>query len=191
MNTTSDQTDVKYPLRQKSLLTKFLLVTFLLSLLSCTSYEQFKYMTEDYEIPSKVFKANYDLTWAATLEIMKMYPLKSSNLESGVIKTRWKDNTLEVNFSDSFGGKDAVKAAKFKLIINLVKGFRGTREVTKVTVYKRQLVERDFLQGAKVIPSDGIMEQAILYRIGKIIDRDIKLKKIEEQKNKELEKDFD
>jgi hypothetical protein len=168
------------------------ITTFIFALLlnSCASYEEFRYITEDFEIPSKLFKTEYSQTWQAVLEIMKKYDLELSSQQAGIIKTRWTDNTIQLNFSDSFGSSDAVKAARFKLIINVVKGFRGTREVSKVTVFKRQMIEQDFLQGWKVIRSDGILEQTILYRVEKILEREAKLKKIEDQKAKEQEENF-
>lgn len=171
---------------KKSLLSLLMLCVFS----SCASYEQFKYVAEEFEIPSRVYKADFNQTWQAVLQIMKKYDLALQNQEAGVIKTRWIDNTLEVNFADSFGSSDSVKSARFKIILNVVKGYRGTREVAKVTVFKRQMVEHDFLQGWKVIPSDGILEETILYRIERIISIDNKLKAIEEQKSKEAEKNF-
>ena len=170
-----------------------LIVIYLLVLglnLSCTSYEQFRYLTEEFEIPSKVYNSDYPQTWQAVLEIMQKYDLELQNQEAGVIKTRWIDNTNEVNFADSFGSKDAVKAARFKVVLNVVKGFRGNREVSKVTVFKRQMIENDFLQGWKVIPTDGILENSILYRIERTLAIYSKLKKIEEQKAKEIEESF-
>ena len=92
--------------------------------------------------------------------------------------------------SDTDFGEDAVKAAKFKLIINVVKGFRSNREVSKITVYRRQMIEQDFLQGWKVIPSDGILEKTILYRIERNLKIAERLKRIEDQKAKELEANF-
>ncbi len=156
----------------------------------CGSYQQFQYIAEEFEIPSKVFRSDYNQTWQAVLQIMQKYDLALQNQEAGVIKTRWIDNTLQLNFADSFGSSDSVKAAKFKIIINIVKGFRSSREVSKVTVFKRQMVEQDFLQGWKVIRSDGILEKAVLYRIGRVISIDNKLKKIEEEKSKEQEASF-
>ena len=97
---------------------------------------------------------------------------------------------MQLNFSDSFGSSDSIKAARFKLIINIVKGFRGKREVSKVTIYKRQMVEQDFLQGSKVVPSDGILEKTLLYRIGRSLSITGKLQKIEDQKAKEVEENF-
>ena len=95
------------------------------------------------------------------------------------------DNTLEVNFTDSFGSSDSVKAAKFKLVVNVVRGFRASREVTKVTIYKRQLMEQDFLQGWKEVPADGIIEKTLLYRIERLIATDNKLKEIDKAREKE------
>ncbi len=169
---------------------KLFLISSLLILSSCSSYQNFQYITEEYEIPSKVFAATYDESWQAVLQIMQQFDIAVHNQEAGVIKTRWIDNTNDVNFSDSFGSRDAVKSAKFRLLVNVAKGFRGTREVTKVTVHKRQLVEQDFLQGWKEVPTDGIQEQTILYRMERIIAIDQKLKEIEQKKNQEIEASF-
>lgn len=160
------------------------------SLASCSSYEQFRYITEEFEIPTKIYKVEYNQAWQAVSDVMKKYNLEVKSQQSGIIKTRWEDNTLELNFSDSFGSSDAIKGARFKLIVNVIKGFRGSREVSKVTVFKRQLIEQDFLQGWKVVPSDGILEKTILYRIDRILRIEQKLKQIEDQRSKEAEKDL-
>lgn len=153
-------------------------------IISCSSYEEYQQITEEYEIPSQVYKSEYTQSWQTVLQVVKKYDLAIQNQDTGVIKTRWIDNTAEINFADSFGGKDAVKTAKFKLLINVIKGFKSSREVTKVTVYKRQMIEKDFLQGWKVVRSDGILEKTILYRIEKTLLIENKLKKIEEKKTK-------
>ena len=147
-------------------------------------------MAEEAEIPSQVYQGDLTQTWQAVLQIMRRYDLAIQNQQSGVIRTRWIDNTLEYNFSESFGANDGVKAARFKLILNVVKGFRGAREVTQVTVYKRQMVERDFMQGWQVVRSDGIQEKAILYRIERLLAIDNRLKEIEDQRARELESSF-
>jgi hypothetical protein len=159
---------------------------------SCASYKQFKYITEEFEIPSYIYKSDFNQTWKAVMEIMNRFDLSLNNLESGVIKTRWMDNTNEVNFVDAFSKGDMVKAAKYKLIINVEKGFRSGGEVAKVTVYKRQLVEQEFLQGWKEIPSDGIQEKVILYRVGRLVSIDKKLQDIDKirQDKQDQEKDF-
>lgn len=163
----------------------YLFITMMLFFSSCASYEKFRQVTEELEIPSRVYKADYNQSWQAVITVMRKYDIATQNQEAGFIKTRWMDNTLEVNFADAFGSSDAVKAAKFKLVVNVVKGFRGGREVSKVTIYKRQLVEQDFLQGWKEVSTDGIMEKTLLYRIERLIAIDNKLKEIDKAREKE------
>jgi hypothetical protein len=163
----------------------YLLITSMLFFSSCASYEKFRQVTEELEIPSKIYKADYNQTWQAVITVMRKFDIAQQNQEAGFIKTRWMDNTLEVNFADSFGSSDAVKAAKFKLVINVVKGYRASREVTKVTIYKRQLVEQDFLQGWKEVSPDGIMEKTLLYRIERLIAIDNKMREIDKAREKE------
>jgi hypothetical protein len=154
-------------------------------LTGCANYEKFRQVTEELEIPTKIYRADYNQTWQAVIQVMRKYDIAQQNQEAGFIKTRWMDNTLEVNFSDSFGSADAVKAAKFKLVVNVVRGFRASREVTKVTIYKRQLMEQDFLQGWKEVSTDGIIEKTLLYRIERLIATDNKLKEIDKAREKE------
>ncbi len=168
----------------------FIRLSLLLAISGCASYEKFRQVTEELEIPSKVFKADFNQTWQAVIQVMKKYDIAQQNQEAGFIKTRWIDNTMEVNFTDSFGSSDAVKAARFKLVVNVVKGYRSSFEVAKVTIYKRQLVEQDFLQGWKEIPTDGIMEQTLLYRIGRLIDIDNNLKEIDKAREKQQLESF-
>jgi len=163
----------------------YLLITSLLLLSSCASYEKFRQVTEELEIPTRIYRADYNQTWQAVIQVMRKFDIAQQNQEAGFIKTRWMDNTLEVNFTDSFGSSDAVKAAKFKLVVNVVKGYRTGREVTKVTIYKRQLIEQDFLQGWKETPTDGIAEKTLLYRIERLIATDNKLKEIDQAREKE------
>ncbi|MFP5387293.1 MAG: hypothetical protein ACLGHN_14540 [Bacteriovoracia bacterium] len=163
----------------------YLLITSLLFLSGCASYEKFRQVTEELEIPSRIYKADYNQTWQAVISVMRKFDIAQQNQEAGFIKTRWMDNTLEVNFADAFGSSDAVKAAKYKVVVNVVKGFRSGREVTKVTIYKRQLVEQDFLQGWKEISTDGIVEKTLLYRIQRLIAIDNKLKEIDKARERE------
>src|SRR3954466_6936615 len=117
----------------------YLLITSMFFFGGCASYEKFRQVTEELEIPTKVYRADFNQTWQAVIQVMRKFDIAQQNQEAGFIKTRWMDNTLEVNFADSFSSGDAVKAAKYKMVVNVVKGFRASREVTKVTIYKRQL----------------------------------------------------
>lgn len=166
---------------------RLLLIFFIIS---CTSYEKFKYLTEDFEIPSETFQADFNQTWAAVVNVMKKYDIELQNQDTGTIKTRWIDNTLEVNFADAFGSSERVKTAKFKLLVNVDKTYKANVPVTKVNVYKRQLVEQDFLQGWKEVRQEHIQEEVILYRIRRYIALDNHLKRIQKQKEQEQIENF-
>ena len=157
---------------------------------SCSSYEKYRQITEELEIPAEIYKADFNQTWQAVLQVMQRFDVAFQNQEAGKIKTRWMDNTLEVNFADSFGSNDKVKAAEFRLLINVAEGFSYGRKVTKVTIYKRQRIENDFLQGWKEVPSKGIQEKTLLYRIGVWIEMDNKLKEIDKAKEAEQLENF-
>lgn len=159
-------------------------------LTSCASYEKFRQITEELEIPSQVYKADYNQAWQAVIQIMKKFDIAQQNQEAGVIKTRWMDNTLQVNFTDSFASSEAVKAAEFQLVINVAEGYSYGQKVTKVTIYKRQRIENDFLQGWREVATDGIQEQTILYRLGKIIENDNYLREIDKAREKEALESF-
>jgi hypothetical protein len=169
---------------------KKILICLLIALSSCASYERYKQITEELDIPSKVYNADFNQTWQAVLQVMKRFDVAYNNQEAGKIKTRWMDNTLQINFTDSFGSSDAVKAAEFKLLINVAEGFSYGRKVSKVTIFKRQRIERDFLQGWKEMSTDGIQEKTLLYRIGVIIANDNKLRELDKLKEKEALENF-
>lgn len=168
------------------------IISFILifSFTSCSSYEKYKKVTEELEIPAQVFKSDFNQTWQAVLQVMKKFDNAYLNQESGRIKTRWMDNTLQVNFADSFSSNDAVKSAEFKLMVNVTEGYSYGRKISKVTIYKRQRVEQDFLQGWKEVSTDGIQEKTLLYRIGILINNDNQFKEIDAAKEKEQLENF-
>lgn len=168
----------------------FIFITFSILYTSCSSYEKYRQITEELEIPSKVYSADFNQTWQAVLQVMQRFDVAFQNQEAGKIKTRWMDNTLEVNFTDSFGSNDKIKAAEFSLLVNVAEGFSYGKKVSKVTIFKRQRIENDFLQGWKEAPSDGIQEKTLLYRIGVWIDMDNKLKEIDKAKEAEQLENF-
>ena len=137
------------------------------------TYERVSNEVADYEV--KVGKAKYasKMDWKKTTRSVAKPEAVSVAEQKG----------------EQTKSEKAIKAAKFKVVVNVVKGFRASREATKVTIYKRQLIEQDFLQGWKEVSPDGIMEKTLLYRIERLIATDNKLKEIDKAREKEqLEK---
>ena len=105
---------------------QYLSVIFLFILTSCSSYKEFEHLSKEVEIPNKTFRATFVDTWTALKKVVEQYNLNLdvNSQEAGILKTFWNDNTMQVNFSDSFGGKDSVKEAKYKLVINVIERAR-------------------------------------------------------------------
>lgn len=160
-----------------------------LSLFSCSTYENYKNFSKEFDIPTQVYREDFPETWAAVIASIKKYDLEEQNQETGVIKTRWIDNTLELNFSDSFNPSDQIRTARFKLFINVEKPTSSSNR-TKVTILKRQIVEKDLLNGWKEIKNDHTLEYTLLYRIRRVIAIDNQLEKLQRAKEEKLIQDF-
>lgn len=129
----------------------------------------------------KVFKTEYDRVWRATQKAMGKYPIKTNNIETGVLET------------DVIRGERGFKPAhmvvkiqpglRYQLIVKLVRGqTSGGVASTEVSVEKRQSLEKNFFAEGKRLPSDGLEEESLLYRI----DRELTL---EHALDKAYEKD--
>ena len=152
--------------------------------ISCSSYQKFR-DTEEFEYPSYTYNSTYLQTWQGVISTMKKFELDSRDQVSGHITTRWINNTDSYNFINVLGFNKDVRDARFQLKIVVTKGFLYSREVTRVTIFKRQLIERNVLQGFQEIPSDGILEKTILYRIQRLLAIENRLKEIQIKKNQE------
>lgn len=165
--------------------------TFLI-LVSCASYDQFKKQADDFELPTMIVKADKAKTWAAVVGTMKRYEIEQQNMDSGVIKTKWMDNTLALNFTDSFGTTDKIKSAKFKLMINVSSAASNPKfPQTKVTIFKKQLVENDMFQGWREIDSDAITEKTLLYRIQRVVAMDTIIERLQRENESRQIRNFE
>lgn len=161
-------------------------------LTSCSSYDKFKREADDFEIPSIIVNADLNRTWAAVVSTMKRFEIEQQNMDSGVIKTKWIDNTVALNFSDSFGTTDKIKAARFKMLINVASSSTSKKNAqTKITIFKRQLVENDVFQGWKEIETDHITEKTLLYRIQRLVAMDETIEKLQLEKESRMIKSFE
>ena len=135
---------------------KFLVLISLIFSNSCSSYKEFQSLREEEAVPSKTVPYNFDQTWQATLQVMQKFDLSSQSQELGVIKTRFIDNTVELNFADSFGKEESIKSAKFKLIVSVKSQDRLTRAETKISIYKRKWSKKNFFKVPNLYEATGI-----------------------------------
>jgi hypothetical protein len=51
---------------------------------------------------------------------------------------------------------------------------------------KDQVIQRDLLEGWRHVKSDALEENAYLYRVGRLIDMKMRLKRIEDEKMRQV-----
>lgn len=124
------------------------------------------------------------------VKAMKDYEIQERNQEGGFIKTSWMDNTKELNFANAFDAGNTVQAARYRLRIEVFEGsYRGKRS-TKVSIRKKQQIERELMQGWRGVRSDLVKEKTILYRIGRILVNEARLERLHELREKKEDLKF-
>lgn len=123
------------------------------------------------ELPSSVYSNSYDQVWLATLHATTNLDFAMANKEKSIMKTRWIDNTSQYNFLNSLEGKDEVKAAKFKIVIKVIKGHQYGKTVNKVTIYNRQHIKIINNDTWIIVATDNIKEQVLFYKINRYFRR--------------------
>ena len=137
----------------------FLLFAFFV-LCSCTTLESLPIVTHPV---SKVFHADYQKTWRATMLAMEDYPIEVENNDKGFLKT--ENIPIETIWKFPFEREDILTAAKYNIHIKLIKGRVKSKPVVKVRVIKKMFEQKGFIENLEQIPSSGLEEKKILYRI--------------------------
>ena len=116
----------------------------------------------------QVYYATYEEVWRASNFVLQPYPLRISNMDQGTLET---DTVRGYRiWAPPYKGENAASGEVYKLTIRVIKGapLMG-KPATKVTIVKDSQVQQDFFADPRSIPSDGLEEKAILYRIGREI----------------------
>jgi hypothetical protein len=165
----------------------------LLSQSGCMSAYKRSIGAETEDVYSRVYLTEINTAWQATLGALKSFQLDVSNRDAGFVQTRWMDNTSDQNFYNSFGPAKTYLKAQYRLRATLASGFYNGEPSVRVSVIKEQMVQRDVLDGWQRTPTDGVEENTLLYRVGRLIKIRMKQDRIEgDKQSRELENiDFD
>ena len=112
---------------------------------------------------SKVFHADYQKTWRATMLALEDYPIETENNEKGYLKTEFIKNETVWKLPFERGKK--FNEFKYTIHITLTKGKMDSLPMVRVLVLKKIFIQRGFMSDPEQVPSDGLEEQTILYRI--------------------------
>lgn len=122
----------------------------------------------------RVFFAPYDSVWKAAHLAIK-YTIANENQDFGVMETDYikaVDGWLPPHQSEP-----QHKSARYKLTLSFAKTTTAGKDSTRVTIEKIIEIFPDFISETKLVPSDGLEEQSIFYRIEREIIIEKALKK--------------
>lgn len=131
-------------------------------------------------IYQKVFYFPYDNVWRAAQLALK-YPISVNNMDHGVLETD------SIKADDGFFAPGTERAPssgiRYKISMILAKGKVEGREGIRVTINKNIEKKRDFFSEAEVLPTDGLEEKVIFYRMERELVIDEALKKAAKSAN--------
>ena len=150
-------------------------------LVSCVTLEEYK----TYEA---VFPSPYSMVWQSIQIVVKDYPIKKSQSESGLVITKpIKGYSIWTPPPGSIKNK---RNRHYTLKILLHKGIIDDKPAVKVQVVKEEFIHKDFIEEAVPVSSNGLEEEVILYRIGRELNLvEEKRKHFERKKHPENEED--
>lgn len=110
----------------------------------------------------RIYIANYDAVWRAAHAVVK-YTIASENQDFGIIETDY------IKSVDGWISPDRnspeYRNARYRLLFTFAKGITNGKESTRLTIEKKIELFRDFISAPKVIPTNGLEEMALFYRI--------------------------
>ena len=118
----------------------------------------------------QVYFASFNQVWRATQLALQKYPIRVNNLDLGILETdAIKGNKVWAppHRKRTSGGLSSW------LSVRVVRGFSDGHPSVRVTLIKKLEKKKDFFSNTKKLPSDGLEEKSIFYRIRRelLIDR--------------------
>lgn len=110
----------------------------------------------------RVFFASYDLVWRAAHTVIR-YPIAAENQDTGVLETDYIKSTE--GWIAPHEKKVPSAGQRYKIYMIFAKGKIGGRESTRITIEKKIENQKDFFSDSEQVPSDGLEEKNIFYRI--------------------------
>lgn len=130
---------------------------------------------------SRIYKYQFDKVWEATQKVLSKYSISVNNIDLGLLKTEHiKVNSI---WKSPHQKKEPSGGYKYQITVRLVKGKHNGKPSTKVSVFKKIKLQKDFFTKVKLKPTDGLEEKVILYRILREIKIKNAIDKLQSQSN--------
>jgi hypothetical protein len=130
----------------------------------------------------QVYIANFDSVWLATQKALAAYPMRVNNMDLKILETDYIKSNRYWNppHIAKLGSGD-----KYKLVVKVMEGEIDGKGAQKVSVAKEVYRQKDFFAPKNRIPSTGLEERSLLYRI----ERELTIEKALDKAQKQLNSD--
>lgn len=158
-------------------------LTLIAQLSACALFEERRGPPALVTPKEQVYYATFEEVWRATNLVLQPYPLRISNMDQGLLETDMIRG-FKI-WTPPYKGAGAKSGESYRLILHVVRGNFEGKPATKVTINKDAQVSVDFFSDPKSVPSTGLEESALLYRIGREILVDRALAKTQKKQNQQ------
>jgi hypothetical protein len=111
-----------------------------------------------------VYPESFEKVWRATQKSMAKFPLQVNNVETGQIETEVLRGSQR--WSPPHQRPKNEPGLRTQMLVKLIAGQNAEgRASTEVAIEKRMTLEKNFFAQGQLIPSDGLEEDALFYRI--------------------------
>lgn len=142
---------------------RYFLTLFLVGALSaCALFEERKGPNTFIGPREEVIYAQFEEVWRAANLVLQAYPLRVSNMDEGVLET--DDIKGYRAWGPPFPQRKPAGQV-YRISIRVIRGTSEGLSATKVIILKDIKIQRDFFSNMQQIPSDGLEEKGLLYRI--------------------------
>jgi hypothetical protein len=135
----------------------------------------------------RVYYATYEEVERAMKQAIVRYPQRIDNPDAGIYETDWVKGDLRfrpVQMKESFSD-----GYQYRLLIRLVRGKTDAKPAIKVIISKESELKRDFFAAPESLPSDGLEEMILLYRIQRELTLDKAIRRSQDKSNKTNQND--
>lgn len=152
-------------------------------LAGCAIFESPKPATS-FSPKQRVYYADFDQVWRATQIAMTQYPMYINNIDKGLLETE-VIRGYHV-WTPPFAPDSSTGGLRYRLSLRVVKGRSRKKTAIKVTIIKTIEKRKDFFSKPVPLPSDGLEEESILYRIKRELQIERALQRAQKKTNPEL-----
>jgi hypothetical protein len=124
---------------------------------------------------TKIYNFPYDQVWRAA-QLSLRYPLSINNMDAGKMETDYV-RAVEGYQGPTPSTIPIKNGTRYKILVTMLKGKIADKDSVRVTVIKKIEDQKDFFSEPSSVPTDGIEEKILLYRIDRELNIDDILKK--------------